>query len=309
MRALVTGATGFIGAALVETLRFQGWAVQTVGRQRDHAATFAYDILSAPRDSLRDIVERSRCDAIFHLAGTTSDADGLLERVNVGFAEAVLDAASRAAHRPATLLAGTAAEYGELPPHDLPAREDHPCRPATRYGASKLRQTMLGLDAAATGQRVFLPRMFNVIGARMRPHLSLGRFARDIAALGTDGGVITAGPLDAQRDFVAVGDAARAMVALTASPEAMGKVVNICSGVAIRMQDVVDALVAAAQAPVSIAIDQGRSGVSAVPIMYGCTRRQESLGISIAAPNLRHEMRALLRSHRPAVALAMGDAP
>ncbi len=308
MRALVTGATGFIGAALVRALQAEGAVVQAAGRHAATVETFPFDILATPRDVLRAIIERSGCDIIFHLAGTTSDADGTLDRINVGFADALLDAASRAARRPAVVLAGTAAEYGEVPECALPARENHPCRPGTRYGASKLRQTELGLSAAAGGVPVFLPRMFNVIGRGMRPHLSLGRFARDIAALGPAGGVITTGPLDARRDFLAVGDAVRAMIGLSHMPDAVGKVVNFCSGVPRGMQEVVDALTAAAAAPVTVAIDQARSGVNALPSMYGCTQRLESLGLGIGVPYLAREMAQLLQSYGPVAALAMGDA-
>ena len=297
-RALVSGATGFIGAALTKALQAEGWAVQALGRSPAAVETLSFDILAAPPGALRTIIERSGCDTVFHLAGTTSDAEGTLERVNVGFAEAVLEAAARASRRPAVVLAGTAAEYGEVAAADLPAREDHPCRPSTRYGATKLRQTELGLAAAAAGLTVHLPRMFNVIGPGMRPHLGLGRFARDIAALGPSGGVLTTGPLDARRDFVAVAEAVGAVIRLSGLPQAAGQVVNICSGVPLGMTEAVEALIGAAGVPVAISIDRGRSGVSAVPSIYGCRRRMDSLGLRVGVPDLAVEMARLLRDSR-----------
>ncbi len=291
--ALVTGATGFIGAALVRALLSSGWEVQAIGRRPAAVPTHLLDIEDVSRDELLDLLKQSGCDVVFHLAGTASGVEASMERVNVGFAKALLEAAALAPRRPSVVLAGTAAEYGEVSGHDLPVCEDHPCRPVTPYAVSKLRQTQLGLAAASMGQAVYLPRLFNVVGRGMRPHLALGRFAREVSALGKGGGALTTGRLDAYRDFIALDDTVRVLIGLSQSPAAAGQVVNLCSGVPLRMDHMLDALLRAAGAPVRLEIDKALSGVSAVPRIYGCTRRLASLGFTLAVPDITAEMARL----------------
>lgn len=307
-RALVTGGTGFIGSATIRALQARGWLVHALGRRQASVETFPFDILTMSHGRLREILDRSRYDVVFHLAGTTSDTACEMERVNVGFAEMILEAAARCARPPAVVLAGTAAEYGELTECELPAREDHPCAPRTRYATTKLRQTRLGLAAARAGLTVYLPRMFNVIGAGMRPHLSLGRFAREIAALGPDGGVLTTGSLEAKRDFISVRDAVEVMIGLCQNRDAAGQVVNLCSGRPLRMADVVDVLLSVSGSPISVAIDSARSGVSAVSSMFGCTQQLEAFGFRIGMPDLQVEMARLLAGQGVARPLVMKDA-
>jgi len=307
-RALVTGATGFIGTAVVRALIASGWAVQALGRRSAAVETQILGIADASPTRLRDILDESACDTVFHLAGIASDADGMLDRVNVGFAEAMLEAAASAARRPGVVLAGTAAEYGEVAAADLPVHEAYPCRPVTRYGASKLRQTELGLAAARAGLTVHLPRLFNVVGRGMRPHLALGRFAREIAALGDCGGALRTGALDAYRDFIAVDDAARVLAGLSQSRAAAGQVVNLCSGVPLRMDHLLHALLRAAGSPVSVTFDETLSGVSAVPSMYGCNRRLEALGFHLGVPDVAAEMARLLQGQGRALAASESGA-
>ena len=88
MKALVTGATGFLGAHLVDTLVARGHAVVALARKparvatRDGVTPVAGDILDA--DSLKSAA--TGCEAVFHCAGVVSrdPEDGeLLWRTNV----------------------------------------------------------------------------------------------------------------------------------------------------------------------------------------------------------------------------------
>lgn len=77
MLALVTGATGFVGANVVEALNLAGWQVRALHRPSSSMAALrglAFepaigDVTDA--ESLRSAV--AGCDAVFHVAGVTAD--------------------------------------------------------------------------------------------------------------------------------------------------------------------------------------------------------------------------------------------
>lgn len=288
MRALVTGATGFLGAALVRHLVVKGWTVTALGR---HRASVQTCLLERMEDAtlLAEIFETTRPDVIFHLAGCAVGSVDEMRRINVDFAAAIIAAAKRSDPSPRIVFAGTAAEYGLVPLDELPVTEDRECHPSGDYGATKLRQTALGLSAAKEGVPVFLPRLFNLIGPGMRPHLSFGRFAREIAILYPHGGVLVTGPLDAQRDVVSVDEAARVLAEICLLPEAAGTIINVCSGRAIRVRTVLEHLIAAANIPIVVETVAGIGGVSTVEQMIGCGRRLAALGVQLLPPDLRTE--------------------
>ena len=60
MKALVTGAAGFVGSHLVRELRQAGWRVLTADRHGD---------VDLPGDLLRIPLTRVSVDVVFHLAG------------------------------------------------------------------------------------------------------------------------------------------------------------------------------------------------------------------------------------------------
>jgi dihydroflavonol-4-reductase len=75
MRALVTGATGYIGVPLVRELLGRGWEVRALVRQPDRArATLGgATLVSADLFDVSQLTATMRgCDAVFHLAGMVS---------------------------------------------------------------------------------------------------------------------------------------------------------------------------------------------------------------------------------------------
>ena len=231
---LVTGASGFLGRAVMMDLATQGLPAVAIGRPLDDVET------------LRARLGQVRPRAILHLAGRREwDDSAALFEANVGLAARLLEAAERLDAPPVVVLAGSTAEYGPLQDPDLPVAEDVPCRPATPYGVSKLAQTLLGRAAHGRGLPALTARLFNLVGPDMPAHLPLGRFAAEIAALDPGGGTIDTGPLDIDRDFVLVADAARALIGLALTPKATGGVVNVCTGRATSLRVLAEGLIAA----------------------------------------------------------------
>ena len=157
MRALVTGAAGFIGAHVARTLADAGWDV------RPFDLSLGHDVLDAAA------VARAGdgCDAIFHLAALYSyarrDAEAM-QRVNVGGTRAVLDAA-RKVRAKRVVMTSSCSTCGPVPGRPA-TEEDHP--PAWELGIaykrSKIDSEELALAAARDGLDVVVVNPTTPVG-------------------------------------------------------------------------------------------------------------------------------------------------
>lgn len=153
MRCLVTGATGFVGRALVTRLRHAGNFVRGVARTPREGPADEYvamDLAELPADSrICDGI-----DVVFHLAAKTHDmaeaagAEAQYRRANVEGTRRLLDAArGRGVRRIVFVSSVKAIDEG----NDSPASETTPLRPSTHYGRSKLEAEQLVMAATAAG--------------------------------------------------------------------------------------------------------------------------------------------------------------
>lgn len=308
MRVLVTGASGFVGRAVLQQLRIRG--VKTVAVSRRLRAAVAGEeqrILSKPGDAaeVRDLLLSVNPQAVMHLAGVSSAPSySELYEANVIFAANLLDAALAMACKPKMLIVGSAAEYGPVPAAQLPVREDFVCRPNTAYGASKLAQTSHALIGSSRGLPVVIARLFNPIGPGMPKSLALGSFAHQIAQMGSCGGVLTTGDLDAVRDFMDVQVAAKLLVDLTLDDVGAGEVVNVCTGEGQRLLDLTQRLIDISGIPVELKHDGARRGNSEVKAFVGDPAKLQSLGLSCAPSDLDIILKDILRSARGEIGTA-----
>lgn len=143
MKALVTGANGFIGSHLVELLVEQGWEVRCLVRRTSNLrwieklpVEFAYGEVTDPR-SLEPAVEGVQI--VFHLAGLTKArrAEDYF-RVNEKGTENLLAAcAGKAVGLRRFVLVSSQAAAGPSNGR-TPRKEEDPPQPLTSYGRSKL---------------------------------------------------------------------------------------------------------------------------------------------------------------------------
>lgn len=263
-RGLVVGAAGFIGQHLCDALRNAGWDSVGAGRSGP-PERWVYPWTSCDvrdRRSVQAAVAETRPDVVFHVAGAERNDIAALLEVNVlGTANLLSCAGVR------IVVTGSAAEYGRIPDDELPATEAAPLRPASSYGTAKAAQTLLaqGLESDAV-----IARVFNITGPGEPPALVGGAIASQIAELERTGspGTIEVGNLEAERDFVDVRDAARALVAV-AERGAAGEAYNICTGTPTRVADVLEHLLARARVRVKARFDPARATRSDNPRMYG----------------------------------------
>lgn len=305
MRVLVTGATGFVGRAVLDELRARGLETVAVSRtERPAVAGEARRLLSNPGDAteVRDLLLSVEPQIVMHLAGvSTAPSYGDLYEANVVFAANLLDAALAMPRRPRVLLAGSAAEYGPVAAALQPVREDVACRPNTAYGASKLAQTSHAFVAASRGLSVVVGRLFNPIGPGMPKSLALGSFAHQIAALGTRGGVLATGDLDVVRDFIDVRIAAKLLVDLSLMQDAPAEVVNVCTGEGQRLLDLTRRLIAVSGVPVELLHDESRRGNSDVRVFIGDSSRLKALGFHAGPSDMDAVLEPILHSARKEV--------
>jgi nucleoside-diphosphate-sugar epimerase len=302
--AVVTGASGFLGRHLCRELASRGTAIIALARPGwPHTGNAYRTVVAEPLsiDVLSDILAKAHPNVVYHLAGTnrTDDLDALY-RANVVYGATLLEASLRTPIRPIVVLVGSAAEYGALTAAEIPVRETQLCRPVSAYGISKLAQTHHGLAAAARGLPLVVARPFNPIGVGMPDTSALGNFVKQIAAMDSRGGILTTGPLDAVRDFIAAADVARLLVDLAEIPAAIGQVVNLCSGCGIRLEDLVRRLVELAGVPVRHEISQMRSGTSDANVVIGDPARLRSFGLAVSVPNIDALLVEMLAAARTA---------
>jgi nucleoside-diphosphate-sugar epimerase len=142
MRILVTGASGFVGRALVEDLAAQGHRVRAAMRQPADIFSRAVEVV-AVSDLARPLEWRpllSDINAVVHLAGiahiTSGVAEDLYDRVNRAATAALAAAAARDRIERLVFVSSIRAQAG--PACDHPLTETDAPHPVDAYGRSKL---------------------------------------------------------------------------------------------------------------------------------------------------------------------------
>ena len=295
MRALVTGAGGFIGGRVAAALREAAVDVVEIGRGSG-AGSYRVELGPAPWPARRlaCVLEQARPDAIFHLAGARDGTDQALREINVGLCQSLLSALRETGQRPTIVVSGSAAEYGAGVDDGEAIDESRACRPTSVYGATKLAQTeALASFSQETGARCVAARVFTAIGPGMPSHLALGSFALQInACTGKSCDLIT-GDIDVKRDFLPVDSVANAFVSLALNPEACG-IVNICSGKPIKVRRLLEAMISRSGKDIRIRIDPARLRPGEPRVIFGDTRRLSSFGIRPSAAKIEEVASSLV---------------
>jgi nucleoside-diphosphate-sugar epimerase len=256
---LVTGGAGFIGSHLVERLLAEGHRVRVLddfstGRRANIEAVrrAGADRLQVSTADVRDeTAVRSAVtgvDGVFHLAALGSVPRSMAHplethAVNTTGTVNLLDAA-RAAGVRRVVFAGSSSVYGAL--EAIPKREDHPTRPISPYGLSKLiGEQYLRLYRDVFGLETVTLRYYNVFGPRQNPHSQYAAVIPSFIHRMLRGeSPHVHGDGEQSRDFTYVGNVVDATVlAMTASSEAvLPGLFNVASGGRISVNELVRAI-------------------------------------------------------------------
>lgn len=258
-RAVVLGASGFVGRWVARALADCGAHVVAVGRDRAlvqralREAGTACDVM--PRDlpgtALRVWLAHLKADVVFNLAGygvdPTERDPALARRLNHELVAELVEAVASLGNTdwPHVRLvhAGSALEYGST---GGVLREGSATATTTLYGETKLAGTTALVDRSrASGARALVARLFTVYG----PGEHVGRLLPTLLAAAASGAdaVLTEGLQ--RRDFTYVEDVAEGMLRLAVSAAVPGEVVNLATGVMHSVRDFVQTSALVADLP------------------------------------------------------------
>ena len=244
MRALVTGAAGFIGSTLVDRLRADGHYVVGLDNFATGRATNIEHLADDPDFSfieadivtadLTDVLARHRPEVIFHLAAQISvkrsvDDPQLDSTVNVVGVVRLAEAARQSGVRKVVHTSSGGSVYGTPPSY--PTSEDTPTNPASPYAASKVAgevyfnmfRNLYNLDCSHIAPA-------NVYGPRQDPHGEAGVVAIFAQALLAGRPTKIFGDGSDTRDYVYVDDVVDAFVKAS-GPDGGGQRFNVGTGV------------------------------------------------------------------------------
>lgn len=292
-RVLITGITGMVGQHFAESFRADGYEVWGIARfsasSRNEAiqdsSVIRCDILE--RDALMRHIRRLEPDIIIHMAaqafnGASWDAEYTTHMTNYQGTLNVLYCARELMEKKdvKVLLACSSAEYGDITESDCPLVEERLLKPHTPYGVSKAGTEMLGYQYFANyGLKVYLPRMFIHVGTGHPPATAIQNFARQLALIKTGKmePEIHVGNLESARDFIDVRDGVAAM-RLLLDKGTPGEPINICTGKAYKISDILNMLVEISETKVKVVTDEGLMRAADEPLLLGDNTRISGLG-------------------------------
>jgi GDP-4-dehydro-6-deoxy-D-mannose reductase len=264
MRALITGAGGFVGHHLRRTLEAAGDEVLGVDLEVDVTEV----------DAVAKVLAHFEPDAIYHLAALAHVGDSWREperylAVNAGGTEAVLEAVGRTVPEARVLVVSSSEVYGAVQPEDLPLREAAPLAPVSPYATSKVAAEEAARAAAERGLSVVIARPFNHIGPGQAPSFAVSAFAsRIIEARRQGSDTLVVGDLSARRDFTDVRDVVMAYRSLVVAGQS-GEAYNVCSGRDISMEQVVADLLSLAHIQLRLDVDPSLFRPIEIPVLRG----------------------------------------
>lgn len=256
MRALVTGAAGFIGSTLVDRLLQDGHDVVGIDRLSDY-----YSI-----DQKRDNLAQSRCSSAFTFLEVdllTTNLEKVLEGIDwvfhqagqpgvraswgTQFDEYVHDnvlatqrllEASLAAKISRFINASSSSIYGNA--LHYPTSEDDPKSPVSPYGVTKYAAEQL---CSAYAHNFELPivslRYFTVYGPRQRPDMAIRRMIDAAISEGAESFEVYGDGMQL-RDFTFVDDVVDANIRAAAADHVIGSVLNIAGGSSVNVNDLIE---------------------------------------------------------------------
>lgn len=248
-KILVTGAAGFIGSHLTESLLRAGYDVRAFVRYNSSNSWGWLDSLPEDLKAGLDVFAgdirdpngvrqaMKGCDVVMHLASLIAipysyhSPDTYVDTNIKGTLNVLLAARELGVGK--VVHTSTSECYGTA--RFVPITEDHPLQPQSPYSATKIAADQLALSFHYSfGTPVAIIRPFNTYGPRQSARAVIPTIITQIA-----NGVsrIRLGAVSPTRDFNYVQDTIRGFIAVAESTVSVGEVVNIGSNFEISIGD------------------------------------------------------------------------
>jgi GDP-6-deoxy-D-talose 4-dehydrogenase len=287
-RALLTDCHGFTGRYVTAELVAAGYEVIGLAHETDPPAHGVLRANLLDRDAIQRVVIEAHADAVVHLAAISfvahGDADEIY-RTNIVGTRNLLEALADAVVKPRiVVLASSANIYGNA--RVEPITEATSPAPANDYAVSKLAMECM---ARLWMERlpITLVRPFNYTGVGQGENFLIPKI---VAHFRCGERVIELGNTDVARDFSDVRDVAHAYAAIVAKAPA-GETINICSGVAHTLDQVLGMMSEIAGCAIEVRVNPALVRANEVKRLAGCNAHLHELtGFAPSTP-LRDTLR------------------
>ncbi len=268
MKILVTGGAGFIGSHVVDTFLGAGHQVVVVDNLSTGSRAFVNPKASFHPVDLRsarlgEVFSAERPDVVAHLAAQAAVGRSVTDpvydaSVNVGGGLNLLDCCRRFGVRRVIYSSSGGAGYGDT--DMIPTPETHPSLPMSPYGITKVAvEHYVAAWSALFGVSGIALRYANIYGPRQNHQGEAGVIAIFCHRLLTGQVPLINGDGGQTRDFVYVGDVARANLLALERPEVTGGI-NVSTGVETSVNALYAGLQAAAGSRVAARHGPARPG-------------------------------------------------
>ena len=264
---LVTGQSGFVGRHLQQLLASSScWNLIPNGQLE----------LCKPA-SLDETLQPICPDAIIHLAGQTfvpeafRDPQRTLE-VNLIGTLNLLQALKRRGFSGTFLYVSSGDVYGQVAEDSLPISESLAPQPRNPYAVSKVAAELLCLQwSYVEPWRIMVARPFKHIGTGQGEAFVIPSMARQLIRVrqGLQLPRLEVGDVDVTRDFLDVRDVLQAYLALLERGRS-GEIYNVCSGIELRVRDMITQMAELAGVDVELVQDAARMRRAEQRRVVGC---------------------------------------
>lgn len=267
-KLLVTGLNGFVGRHLQALLE---------------GAPSSWQLLESPAHDLLEPASldawlQDDCpDAVIHLAGQTFVPEAFRDpaqtiKVNLLGTLNLLQALKRRGFTGTFLYVSSGDVYGQVAEDELPIRECRLPQPRNPYAVSKVATELLCLQwGYVEPWRIMVARPFNHIGTGQGEAFVIPSMARQLIRVrqGLQLPRLEVGDVDVTRDFLDVRDVLQAYLALLERGRS-GEIYNVCSGIELRVRDMITQLAELAGVDVELIQDAARMRRAEQRRVVGC---------------------------------------
>jgi len=269
IKALVTGASGFIGSHLVELLVREGYSVRAMTRytsenRTGNLALLPHDIMGEVEVHPADLRDEDAVqmaitgmETVFHLGAIISIPYSYQHpeetaAVNIQGTLNVLQAMRKHDTKRAVIVS-TSEVYGSA--QYVPIDEKHPLQSQSPYAATKISAEALSISFNRSfNTPVVVLRPFNTYGPRQSARAVIPTIISQ--ALTKD--VVSLGAIHTVRDYTYAADTARGMMLAAQHDAAIGQTINLGTGHSVTIGDVAEKIIQLIGRPVTISANDSQ---------------------------------------------------